>query len=722
MDDLKKLPTRTGPAQGQSFERKMIGAANGQNTIRTVIRNPSPGVTTRLRTRGGAADFVTEVEKHEDSQLIHTLYCRLLDVTHPWGLSYENGAVSPEFAWPNKPVSKGKFPSSQFNAKTVLDLSNPPGPNRWIESQRSPNTGLKVSYTWSGAVGGQLAVDRPFAMLYSAYTSLYGFGFNTTTVTIPGGSETVEAGQYFPGQVMRARSAPPVSTAKRFVYPNNNTLPLFIGGADTPIAGAILAAGVCQAPVKHVCYLHLQNPTAAVPACNAMTVSRATTSGASIPALPNLPVTLPAGIAGVLSIDKGPAINASGTQAVLGAEVLLTGYDTITNEAYRKFKVLLVDLSTGAASEYAVGGVQGTIFTRRNLPSITGTFPDVMFGELSGAANSTRTALYEDTTVVNELCAVGYKGDDLRVVRLEASGHTRTVLTRSNVAVPVDPENDGTINGWQETSVTQTRRDASHRETRLVVEPLGTLHTAAGGGESFQSATYTAASYSETVDVGWSGHPNGTPMDVLVDFSTDTYLMVFAKSYRAVTPGVFTSASLAGSTITRTTLARTVADKTDITLVLAKQADLATPSTVVDAPEALYLATEYDTSSTTASLPPMGFYSGAEGGTPYPDTGGTVTDNTGPGLSMSRRKFNPLGVDGVTFAVRQDGKAGIVSALLGNRYDYSTAGLDRLRTFNVTCRYNADTKWSAQPFALPDYVGSLGWICEPVIITTKAHR
>mgnify|MGYP000955521500 CR=1 FL=1 len=54
------FPTRDGAPVGASDERKMISAVGGPDTIRTKVQNNADGSTTRLKTRGGHPEFVTE--------------------------------------------------------------------------------------------------------------------------------------------------------------------------------------------------------------------------------------------------------------------------------------------------------------------------------------------------------------------------------------------------------------------------------------------------------------------------------------------------------------------------------------------------------------------------------------------------------------------------------------------------------------------------------------
>lgn len=59
-DFFRNLPTRSGNAQGDSIENRMIGQAGGADSIRTVMLINPDGSTTTLKTRGGAPHFWTD--------------------------------------------------------------------------------------------------------------------------------------------------------------------------------------------------------------------------------------------------------------------------------------------------------------------------------------------------------------------------------------------------------------------------------------------------------------------------------------------------------------------------------------------------------------------------------------------------------------------------------------------------------------------------------------
>lgn len=62
-DDFSLFKTRDGRATGHANERTMLDVVGGKRTIRTQIRDNPDGSTTRLKTRGGFAEFVTTEPK-----------------------------------------------------------------------------------------------------------------------------------------------------------------------------------------------------------------------------------------------------------------------------------------------------------------------------------------------------------------------------------------------------------------------------------------------------------------------------------------------------------------------------------------------------------------------------------------------------------------------------------------------------------------------------------
>lgn len=94
-DDLfPPLQTREGPATGHANERTMLGIVGGQKTIRTQLRDNPDGSQTRLKTRGGFADFVTTGSDEQiapKKEYIGTFAGVPVSYSYPSG--YKNGKV-----------------------------------------------------------------------------------------------------------------------------------------------------------------------------------------------------------------------------------------------------------------------------------------------------------------------------------------------------------------------------------------------------------------------------------------------------------------------------------------------------------------------------------------------------------------------------------------------------------------------------------------------------
>lgn len=75
-----QLQTREGRATGHANERTMLDIVGGQNTIRTQIRDNPDGSTTRLKTRGGFAEFVTTEPPAKENPKPEIHYCAVIPV------------------------------------------------------------------------------------------------------------------------------------------------------------------------------------------------------------------------------------------------------------------------------------------------------------------------------------------------------------------------------------------------------------------------------------------------------------------------------------------------------------------------------------------------------------------------------------------------------------------------------------------------------------------
>ena len=59
-DHLTIRRTRYGTPQGDAVERTMLDAINDTGSFRTRIRQNADGSTTRMKTKGGMPEFVTD--------------------------------------------------------------------------------------------------------------------------------------------------------------------------------------------------------------------------------------------------------------------------------------------------------------------------------------------------------------------------------------------------------------------------------------------------------------------------------------------------------------------------------------------------------------------------------------------------------------------------------------------------------------------------------------
>lgn len=127
------FPTRTGDATGTANERKMLDALAGSDSIRTKTQRFEEGkkvTTTRLRTRAGNPEFITEITDDDDEQeeiYMDTGAVDLLSIAPDNPLSGESA-----------PLYYGTIQRTYYDLKKLLGKLIPPS----LKSRKPPVEGV----------------------------------------------------------------------------------------------------------------------------------------------------------------------------------------------------------------------------------------------------------------------------------------------------------------------------------------------------------------------------------------------------------------------------------------------------------------------------------------------------------------------------------------------------------------------------------------------------
>ena len=196
-DPLKPLPTRSGPAQGDSTERKMLAKAGGQDTIARVVRRNPDGSTTTLKTRGGMPHFDTVVPPQgvlpEEPPTVfigipcsHTHQGGYSPVSDPEKLVHEWAKWHKTQPPPNEHASTD---SPKFKATHEYSVEATPGHHTWYSEQvKVARRSLVVS--WKGPMWRSGHYASSALLLsgthYPTYGDLSGPASGASTLSIPG--------------------------------------------------------------------------------------------------------------------------------------------------------------------------------------------------------------------------------------------------------------------------------------------------------------------------------------------------------------------------------------------------------------------------------------------------------------------------------------------------------------------------------------------------------
>ena len=253
-DDDDIFPTRDGAAQGKSLENRMLQSVGGKNTIRTKIVENADGSKTRLRTRGGMPEFVTEktdkVVVSEEISFDALLYSELRPRgVEPKDVGYAN-AFRSTYGLPHhctiRNGTRAKFTDATVNNPAL-------GKTTWRDSRVHPVTG-KVLY--AGLPMSQPTC--PSSLLHKYYVDS-GVGSPTTADDLD-----TTAVIYNQTYYLQAEASPAPYGNKTFEYgmaPKKNAAAQALSSAIAPAGGIPPRAVRISGGVESYLYIETVGPT-----------------------------------------------------------------------------------------------------------------------------------------------------------------------------------------------------------------------------------------------------------------------------------------------------------------------------------------------------------------------------------------------------------------------------------------------------------------------------
>lgn len=453
---LRPFQTREGTATGHANERTMLGIVGGPNTIRTQLRDNPDGSQTRLKTRGGFAEFVTTETKKEGVKKKSGpfLYYKLGSNVHPFGWGKRaDGHMSARWQWPGYPVSY-----SEVTVKTDSLTPNPfksgdgPGTLTWEDTRQVQQT--KAVLSWSPSFGN--GRTSPAAYMAGNLRSVWP-ATPKHYYTFDGDSEADVPGRALPGQKMPGGAGGHL----RFIQVPTETK-LYENGKDTGVYGYILAACIVTGQDERwrtIEFIPRQSLTD-----NLVLRTKAYRQDGTFAGSATVSMNLP-GFLRLTEMVQPPRFNSSGTQAVGIVKYAKTG-DQGGGAA-----VIVIDWASAQAN---VGPVKADSFDTVEFSAHGPDQSDYFFLEEGFDFSGERQ--------VSVPIAADYAGDDLRLLWTKQ----RRVYEEHRTAAGSGSSNDLA----ESASITHSSNSTSTMDLCLNDAVLKTV-TSSWSGELSVSATLT---------------------------------------------------------------------------------------------------------------------------------------------------------------------------------------------------------------------------------------
>lgn len=327
-----KFPTRFGPTIGGGQERQMLDRARGANGIKAGYRNHPDGSTTRLKTRAGFPQFVTDEPEGRPITQNMAVYYRIVSTLNPYGASLTKGVdglwvPSNRWEWPAQPVSYSQLSMTDpVLIPKIFASGDGPGNMTW-EDVREVGRVFPKPISWNCCWFSRNGQHRPWLNLQRYYDANSGTlpDYPSLPIDTP---DSERPGVAYPGQSDRRFVGPGMDVFNQPLKASK----LYDDGVDTGISGLIVAACKHTRLDNSVAYRTLEANSSAAGATPFLWLREYELDGTlasevfinyyTTPGLQEIPTSYPA----------PPKFNSAGTEAAM-VVITRNGDGTVTSIA-----------------------------------------------------------------------------------------------------------------------------------------------------------------------------------------------------------------------------------------------------------------------------------------------------------------------------------------------------------------------------------------------------